>query len=199
MLTIFIMDNILQSPANITDKARILDEKYKLSAVGCLVHFLKTNGHSTFESLVDYIKLKKDELLTTKGGKFSKPASGIANYVLGWYPKIFLVNSQLRYYLDEEEAAKHELEFKNKEANKQENDNFFPIHSKREDEASIQRRKAMKRIRFTIESDLKKSREEYSPITKAYLVLTSYDNEAITDLKKLIRKTYTELILSKNF
>ncbi|CAG9332623.1 unnamed protein product [Blepharisma stoltei] len=188
------MDSILQQVEDVAAKARALNEKFKLTAVGCLINFLRDNGPATLESLVDYISLKRDVLLTAKGEKFTKSAAGIVKYVLSWHPKIFLIDSCFNYYLSEEEAAKCELEYKNKEENRHENENLFRICTKRETETKRQKRMALKRIRLTIESDLKKPPQEYSPITKAYLVLTSGDIEVAAGLRQLVRKTYTELV-----
>ncbi|CAG9314831.1 unnamed protein product [Blepharisma stoltei] len=66
-----------------------LDEKYRYTSVGCLVDYLKANGYTPIEVLIDYVSSIRHLMTTSKGKPFTKNAFEIVDYALTWYPNIF--------------------------------------------------------------------------------------------------------------
>ncbi|CAG9314840.1 unnamed protein product [Blepharisma stoltei] len=163
-----------------------LDEKYRYTSVGCLVDYLKANGHTPIEVLIDYVSSIRHLMTTSEGKPFTKNAFEIVDFALKWYPKIFKLDGQFNYYLNEEEAIKHKNHFKTEKSRR-------TNHYRKRAEI-IKEKRRMKRIKNQIESDLNGSPQNYSVMTKAYLMLSSENKERADNLKKIIGEAYTAFI-----
>ncbi|CAG9329578.1 unnamed protein product [Blepharisma stoltei] len=171
-----------------------VDEKYKYTSVGCLVDYLKAHGHTPIEALIDHVNSVRHLMTTSKGKAFTKSAFEIVDHALSWNPTIFKLDDQFRYFLNDQEASKHEHHFK---VEKQQNTNYLrkraEIIKERLDKRN-ENKKRMERIKNQIVNDLKGPAENYSVMTKAYLILISNDKDRAESLKRTIRETYIALI-----
>ncbi|CAG9312519.1 unnamed protein product [Blepharisma stoltei] len=164
--------------------------KFKKTAIGCVIHFLRKNSPSPIENIIRHVKSKEHSLVTSANGKYKKDAFKIVDYVLSCYPKLFLLNDNFHCYLNENQAMNYEKKYNLAKATISEKTR---LKYKEKAEKRMEKLARMQRIREQIEDDLRTGTNRPSILTKTYQILISDDKKAAEHIKMTIRSAYLSL------